>query len=244
MSIFSKKAYLKDLLNGDFIDIHSHLLPGIDDGSKSFDETLELLNSLKNIGFKQFTGTSHIFSGVWNNTKAIIENTATQTNEKLKNHGFFIKPAAEYMMDNHFLELLKNDEKLLTIKDNYVLVEMSYINPPIHLFDILFQLQINGYQPILAHPERYNFYHGNIDAFKKLKNSGCKFQLNLISTTGYYGQAVAKCAKDLLKENMFDFAGSDVHHNRHIESFEQKIIVKNTENLKSIIQNNQFFKIN
>ena len=242
MIFFSKKTYVKDLFNGDYIDIHSHLLPGIDDGSKSIEETIDYMTSLKNIGFKQFTGTPHIFSGVWNNTKEIIEETATVTNKKLANYNFTIKPAAEYMMDSSLFEILKKDTPLLTIKDKYVLVEMSYINPPIQLFDIVFELQIKGYQPILAHPERYNFYHGNLNAFKNLKNSGCKFQLNLLATTGYYGPAVAKCANDLLKADMYDFTGSDVHHNRHIEAFEQKIIVKEIDTLKKNIENNQFFK--
>jgi protein-tyrosine phosphatase len=242
MIFFSKKNYLKDLLNGEFIDIHSHLLPGIDDGSKSIENTLELLQGLKNQGFKQFTGTSHIFTGVWNNTKEIIENTAQKTNEVIKNHGFFIKPAAEYMMDTHFMELLKNETPLLTLKDNYVLVEMSYINPPIQLFEILFEIQIKGYQPVLAHPERYNFYHGNLDAFKKLKNSGCKFQLNMLSTVGYYGPAVSKCANDLLKNNLMDFIGSDVHHEKHLAAFEQKIMIKEIDSIKKLIENNQFFE--
>jgi protein-tyrosine phosphatase len=241
MIFFSKKTYLKDLLKGDFIDIHSHLLPGIDDGSTSIENTLILLEGLKNQGFKQFMGTSHIFAGVWNNTKEIIENTALKTNELIKDNGFFIKPAAEYMMDTQLVELLKNEIPLLTLKNNYVLVEMSYINPPIQLFEILFDLQIKGYQPVLAHPERYNFYHGNIDAYKKLKNSGCKFQLNMLSTVGYYGPAVAKCAQELLKNNLMDFIGSDVHHTKHLAAFEQKIETKEIDSIKKIIENNHFF---
>jgi protein-tyrosine phosphatase len=242
MIFFNKKNYLKDLLYGEFIDIHSHLLPGIDDGATSIENTLALLNGLKNKGFKQFTGTTHIFAGVWNNTKEIIENTAQNTNDIIKNEGFFIKPAAEYMMDTQLMDLLKNDTPLLTLKDNYVLVEMSYINPPIQLFEIVFEIQIKGYQPVLAHPERYNFYHGNLDAFKKLKNAGCKFQLNMLSSVGYYGPAVAKCAQDLLKNNLMDFIGSDVHHERHLAAFEQKIVVKEIETIKKIIENNHFFK--
>jgi tyrosine-protein phosphatase YwqE len=140
------------------------------------------------------------------------------------------------------MDLLKNDTPLLTLKDNYVLVEMSYINPPIQLFEIVFEIQIKGYQPVLAHPERYNFYHGNLDAFKKLKNAGCKFQLNMLSSVGYYGPAVAKCAQDLLKNNLMDFIGSDVHHERHLAAFEQKIVVKEIETIKKIIENNHFFK--
>jgi protein-tyrosine phosphatase len=242
MIFFNKKTYLNDLLNGEFIDIHSHLLPGIDDGSTSIENTLGLLNGLKNKGFKQFTGTSHIFAGVWNNTKEIIENTAKKTNELIKSNGFYINPAAEYMMDNQFMELLKKDKPLLTLKDNYVLVEMSYINPPIQLFEILFEIQIKGYLPVLAHPERYNFYHGNLEAFKKMKNAGCKFQLNMLSTVGYYGPAVTKCAQDLLKNNLMDFTGSDVHHNKHLAAFDQKIEVKEIDTIKKLIENNAFFE--
>jgi tyrosine-protein phosphatase YwqE len=145
------------------------------------------------------------------------------------------------MIDPYFVNLFQN-EPLATLKDNYILVELSYINPPIQLYDILFELQIAGYRPILAHPERYPFYNSNLNEFTKLKNAGCLFQLNLLSTVGYYGIQATKSCELLLKKGLIDFVGSDVHHAKHIESFSNKILVSNVSPLKKAIENNQFFK--
>jgi protein-tyrosine phosphatase len=100
-----------------------------------------------------------------------------------------------------------------------------------------------GYSPILAHPERYTFYFNNFEEYAKLKKSGCSFQINLLSTVGYYGENVTKTANKLLENNMIDFVGSDIHHEKHIAFFDAKIQLKNSENLKTAIQNNQFFRV-
>lgn len=236
------KPRLKDLIPDRYFDIHSHLLFGIDDGSKSFEETLLLLKNLEKIGFSGFITTPHIIKSVWDNTPESINNKYAETKNLLKSHGtdFKIKPAAEYMMDSFFFEKIKS-EPLLTIKDNYVLVEMSYFNPPIHLYDIIFEIQIQGYTPVLAHPERYLFYFKNLDEYKKLKKSGCLFQINLLSTTGYYGKEATITADFLLKKGMIDFTGSDVHNMKHVESFEKRIIVKEKASLKEAFERNSIF---
>lgn len=242
-SFFKSKKTLRDLIPPDFIDIHSHLLPGIDDGSKSFDNTHSLVNSLKEIGFSQFTGTPHIIKHVWENTPETIENSKqiVISGFKSKNEDITLHAAAEYMIEESFATLFKS-QKLLTLKDDYVLVEMSYLNAPIQLYDILFDLQVAGYKPILAHPERYVFYHHNFDEYKKLKKTGCLFQLNLLSTVGYYGKNETLTAQKLLDSGMIDFVGSDVHHHKHVESFEKKILLKNTSPLIEAIKNNEFFR--
>ena len=148
--------------------------------------------------------------------------------------------ASEYLLDDHFLTLAKNKE-LLPLKERYILVEMSYRNPPIQLYDILYQLQTLGYKPVLAHPERYGFYAGELQAFQRLKKAGCAFQLNLLSTVGYYGADITKTAEMLLKEKMYDYVGSDIHHTFHVEGFYKKLKIKNSDTLKSVMQNNQFF---
>ena len=242
LSFLKSKTILKDLIPNDHIDIHSHLLPGIDDGAQTIDDTLYLLNSLKNMGISSFVTTPHIFSGFWDNTKGKIEALEQETNSTLNlNNTTPFKAAAEYLMDDHFVSLFQKGE-ILTLKDNYVLVEMSYLNPPIQLFDIIFDLQIAGYKPILAHPERYLFYHNNFDIYQKLKNAGCLFQLNLLSTVGYYGKEVTETTKKLLSKGLIDFVGSDVHHKKHIESFDNKILIKDLQPLKEAITNNHFFR--
>jgi tyrosine-protein phosphatase YwqE len=120
---------------------------------------------------------------------------------------------------------------------------MSYINAPIQLYSILFDLQVAGYIPVLAHPERYLFYHNNFNEYIKLKNAGCLLQLNLLSVVGYYGPQIAKIAEQMLAKGMYSYVGSDVHHDNHIAAFEQKVKLKDLAPLKEAIANNQFFKV-
>jgi tyrosine-protein phosphatase YwqE len=219
-------------------------MPGIDDGAKTFDQTLELIRALLGFGFSQFITTPHIMGHIWKNTKEDILELENQTIDDLKNHSITIPfhAASEYMMDDQFVKLFQNGE-LLTLKGQHVLVEMSYINAPMQLYTILFDLQVAGYIPVLAHPERYTFYHNNFDEYLKLKRVGCLFQLNLLSVVGYYGDSIAKIAQQLLQKGMYDFVGSDVHHKNHIAAFEQKVKWKDVTALEEVIKNNQFFRI-
>lgn len=239
---FKQKPFLSDLIPDNHIDFHAHLLPGIDDGSSTMEETVNLIIGLQEIGIKKLITTPHVMGEIWKNSKTLILETENKVIDQLEKLTikFPIKAAAEYMMDLEFLELFKN-EKLLTLKENYVLVEMSYLSPPIQLFDIIFELQVAGYQPVLAHPERYNFYHHSLKNYKKLKQAGCLFQMNMLSATGYYGDRVAKAADILLKEQLIDFVGSDLHHTRHLEALHKKIILKNCNYLYPIFQNNSIF---
>jgi protein-tyrosine phosphatase len=243
LSFFKSKPYLKDLLSDDYIDIHSHLLPGIDDGARTISETTRLVKALKEIGINQFITTPHISHYIWDNSPQSIIANHSETKLSLDDHNLQVPfhAAAEYFMDDWFENHFKS-EKLLTLKDNYVLVEMSYMNAPVQLYKILFDLQVAGYIPVLAHPERYYFYHKNLDEYDKLKKAGCLFQLNLLSLVGYYGQRISNVSDHLLKKGLYDFTGSDVHHYSHIAAFSQKIKVNNIATLKEVIANNQFFK--
>jgi tyrosine-protein phosphatase YwqE len=242
---FSKnKPVLKDLIPEGHVDIHSHLLPGIDDGARTFEDTLRLTQALQGFGVTQLITTPHIIEHVWENTQEQILNIKTTTVLELEKNNIRIpfKAAAEYLMDDQFVRLFQS-HSLLTLKDNYVLVEMSYINAPIQLYSILFDLQLAGYIPVLAHPERYLFYHNNFNEYVKLKRAGCLFQLNLLSVVGYYGPQITKIAEQLLTKGMYSYVGSDVHHNNHIKAFEQKVQLKDLAPLKEAIANNQFFKV-
>jgi len=237
------KPYLKDLIPNNFIDIHSHLLFGIDDGAKTFEDSLSLTKALIDIGFSEFITTPHTMQYVWNNTTENILNRNNETVALLQQNSISVpfKAASEYLIDENFAKQFQN-EPLLTLKENYVLVEMSYINPPIQLYNIIFDLQVCGYKPILAHPERYVFYHDNFSEYEKLKKAGCLFQINLLSTVGYYGANVTTLCNKLLEKGMFDFVGSDVHHKNHVKAFDTRINIKNSALLNEIIANNKFFK--
>jgi protein-tyrosine phosphatase len=243
LPFFKSKPALKDLIPNNHIDIHSHLLPGIDDGARNFEETLKLTQALQGFGVSQFITTPHIIQYVWDNTQEQIVANKTTTVLELEKHQVKVPfhAAAEYLMDDQFVSLFQSG-KLLSLKDNYVLVEMSYINAPIQLYSILFDLQVAGYIPVLAHPERYLFYHKNLSEYEKLKRVGCLFQLNLLAVVGYYGDQITKIAEELLKKGMYDFVGSDVHHDKHIAAFDQKVKLKDLSPLKTAIANNQFFK--
>lgn len=236
------KIRLQDLIPNGSVDIHSHIIYGLDDGATNLKDTMFLINKLKSFGYEQFIATPHTTPLVWENSK---EDILAQYDKVLLETGkstTHLRVASEYLMDDSFFKRLEN-ERLLTLKDNFVLVEMSYINPPIQLYEIIMQLISDGYVPILAHPERYNFYKNDYGSFKRLKQAGCLFQLNLLSTTGYYGSGIAEVADYLLKQEMYDFVGSDVHHTKHIIGFSSEVVIKNINALETVIQKNDFFKV-
>ncbi len=240
-NIFKKsKTPITSFFTNDFIDIHAHLLPGIDDGAKDLDTATMLIKKMTELGIKHFVCTPHVMKGVWENSREKIEQTLAKLKIHLQQEGISdisIRTAAEYMLDTGFIELLKS-KNLLCIKDNKILVEMSYINPPINLYELLFEIQIAGYIPILAHPERYNFYHTRYNEYQKLKESGCLFQLNALSLSSYYGKEVNRIALKLLKDELIDFVGTDTHHLQHLDILEKITTNKNTQLIQTITKNN------
>ena len=241
-SFLKSKPTLAALIPSNYVDIHSHVLPGIDDGAKNLKDSQFLMESMINLGFKKCITSPHTMANVYNNTIETIKNAKMKIETDLPDlaQKLDLKAASEYFIDENFIENFKSNP-LLTLKDKYVLVEMSFLNPPIQLHEYLFELQLAGYQPILAHPERYSFYHSNFKEFEKLKKMGLKFQLNLLSSVGYYGPDVAITSDKLLKNGFIDFVGSDIHHKQHIDSFSRKIVLKETKAFETAIENNQFF---
>ena len=239
LSLFKSKPKLAELIPSGYVDIHSHVLPGIDDGAKTLQDTEFLLEEMKQLGFTKCITTPHSMSNVWENTPETIKNALTKVKTNLT-LPFEIKTASEYLLDESVINKAKNGE-LLTLKGNFALVELSYLNAPIQLYDFLYQLQLAGYHVVLAHPERYNYFHSNKKEFAKLKKAGCLFQLNLLATVGYYGKNVAETAKYLLKKDLYDFTGSDIHHKNHIKAFQNKIIVTNGEKITEVMKKNSFF---
>lgn len=216
---FFKKYYVKDLLPG-FIDIHCHILPGIDDGAKTIKNTVELLKEYNLLGVDHFIATPHIMQGFYENTEESIEQSLALVYRVLMDNRLShvkIKPSAEYMLDGGFDGLIEQ-KKCLPLKDNYLLVEFSYLQPPMNFNEIIEKIKDYNYIPVLAHPERYAYFHDKIEVYKKLKQKGCFFQLNLLSLSGYYGKSTQIMAKSLLKENLIDFAGTDSHKKLHLEN--------------------------
>ncbi|CAL2094140.1 tyrosine-protein phosphatase [Tenacibaculum sp. 190524A02b] len=246
MIFFKKKELpLNEVFNDSFVDIHSHLLPGIDDGAKSIENSIELIEKMYSYGIKNFITTPHVLGDVYPNSSQLIKEKETEVKKELLKRGMndiSFTAAAEYMMDEQFVERLKRDD-ILTLKDNYVLVEMSYFNAPFNLYEILFDIQLKGYKPVLAHPERYNFYHNDFQQYYKLKKAGCVFQLNLLSLTEQYGKGVQKITQKLLSENLYDFVGTDTHHMNHLRLLKKIGDKKVVNKIKSLIRNNELFKL-
>ena len=220
-NLFKSKPTLEELIPSGFVDIHSHILPGIDDGPKNVSESISLITKMQEIGFSKIIGTPHSYPGLYDNTTDSIKKSFEEINKELKLN-INIDYASEYMIEHGIIEKAKN-KNLLCIKDNYVLVEMSFISEPEGLFEIIYEICVNGYIPILAHPERYLFYADNFKMYFKLKKVGCLFQMNLLSSTDYYGRGVRQNLEKLLEKELIDFSGSDAHSLRHIEDFYNKL---------------------
>ena len=219
-SIFKKKyPSVPADFSGLYTDMHSHLLPGIDDGSPDSEMSAQLKKGLEEAGFRQFIATPHIMWDLYRNTPASIGG-AIGLLQSQGDHSN-LRAAAEYYMDDHFDQLLEEDAPLMTIHNKMVLVEFSFIAAPLDLKEKLFGLQIKGYQPILAHPERYEYLMAKKSLFDELKSMGCLFQLNLLSLAGYYGKIPGELAAYLISKNYIDFAGTDLHHLRHLQALRQ-----------------------
>lgn len=202
------------------IDMHSHLLPGIDDGLQEVSQTVEFIKSLQLLGYHKLICTPHILSDLYpNNPQTILPKLALVRDAlKAENVDMKIEAAAEYMIDHEFAELIATSKKedLLTIAGDYILVEMSYLAPSPNFDKVIFDLRMRGLQPILAHPERYSYYHNQFEQYERFKELGCHLQVNLLSLSGAYGPNVKKTAEKLFKAQLVDFLGTDMHHERHL----------------------------
>jgi protein-tyrosine phosphatase len=209
-------------------DMHSHLLPGIDDGSPDVATSMQLMKGLVKLGYQKFICTPHIYKELYPNTKATIKAAYEQLLPVVQAElpGVELRYAAEYYLDDHFDALLAGPDKLLTIKDNWVLVEYSFLSPPLDLKEKIFNLQMEGYQPVLAHPERYGYYAGNKKAYDELYDAGCIFQLNLLSLAGYYGKSPAELAHYLIQRGYVKLLGTDLHHDRHLDGLHHPALAK------------------
>ena len=214
-SFFNKKNHV-DNIEWLGVDLHSHLLPGIDDGSPDLETSVYLIQKLNSLGFSKFICTPHIFKDLYPNSAdtilpalALVENALKEKNADIK-----VAAAAEYMVDDTFIV----KEPHLTLPGNFILVEMSYLNETPNIEQIIFDLQIKGYNVILAHPERYLFYHLDRSKLKHLNDMGVCFQLNLLSPVGYYGKEVKRAAEYLLEKGFYDFAATDLHHEKHLQA--------------------------
>lgn len=213
-------------------DIHSHILPGIDDGAPDVETSLQLIQGLYNAGIRKSIATPHIIGDLYRNTPETINNALAKVKEACTaaKIDMEISAAAEYMLDDYFLELLRSKSPLLTLHKNIILTEISYSTAPDNLNMILAEIIAEGYQPILAHPERYHYYHNNYKKYQQLKEMGFNLQVNILSLTGYYGKSVKKAARYILDNKLASLVGTDLHHHNHLQA------LTDDKNKKNIIK--------
>ncbi|MEG1765120.1 MAG: CpsB/CapC family capsule biosynthesis tyrosine phosphatase [Muribaculaceae bacterium] len=225
-------------------DIHSHVVPGIDDGSQNVETSLFLIRKMMEWGITRILATPHVTMSTFENTPPII----TAAFEKLKTAladnkiDIEIGHSAEYRVDGFFENIVKNNEIFL-LPNNHILVENSFLQEPWQLDEMLFDLKLKGYSPILAHPERYKYYMSKPSRYAELHDSDTLFQVNLLSFAGYYGKEVKNMAEWLLENKMIDFIGTDLHNIKHVESITHYLTTKEYRKLaeKADIQNDTAF---
>jgi tyrosine-protein phosphatase YwqE len=201
-------------------DIHSHILPGVDDGAPDVETTVTLVRGLYDLGFRKCIATPHIIGDLYRNTPETIAAALDKAQAAVAAAGIpmEISAAAEYMLDDHFMQLLNTGTPLLTLHKNILLTEFSYSIAPANIEELAFNILTNGYLPVLAHPERYPYFHQRMEDYNRLDELGFRLQVNLLSLTGYYGKAPAKAAAYILNEGLASLVGTDMHHQRHLDA--------------------------
>jgi len=217
--LFDKKRNKEVNLSHIGIDLHSHIIPGIDDGVETIEQSVEMLAKMQNLGFQKAVTTPHVMWDCYKNTPDIILQGLADVRLAAKNAGLQIEvgAAAEYFIDEHFVEMLSNGGQILTLPGNRVLVELPYSTPLMNTSETLFYIIEKGYRPVLAHPERYTYFYSDPSIYKKLCDQGCELQVNILSLGNYYGENVHKMAISLLKQGLITFLGTDAHRRQHLD---------------------------
>lgn len=207
--------------------MHSHLIPGIDDGARTLEDALELVRNMHRLGFSRLITTPHIQAEFYKNTPEIILSGLEKLRVAIaaENLPVTVEAAAEYLLDDGFEEKMNKGE-LLSFGEKFILVEMSYYNPHPNLKAYIFNLQCEGYKVILAHPERYSYWFNDFGKYEDLKGRDVYFQMNTVSLAGFYPEPVRKTAEKLIDKGMIDFLGSDMHNMRYMEALERSLSEK------------------
>jgi protein-tyrosine phosphatase len=231
-NIFStSKSFLPDF-SAVKADMHSHFIPGIDDGARTLEDSVALIRRMYELGYKKLITTPHIQHEFFRNTPEIILNGLGKVRGALKaeNIPVELQAAAEYLIDDGFEEKASKGN-LLTFSGKYILVELSYFNPHPNLKTFIFNLQVDGYKVILAHPERYTYWFSDFSKYEDLKDRGVFFQVNIVSLARFYPDPVKKMAEKLIEKGMIDFVGSDMHNTNYMLALEKSLKEKSLAKL-------------
>ncbi len=218
-SFLLKDAEQKPAIEPLQVDMHSHFLPNLDDGSTSLEESVTLLRWFEDRGYKKIITTPHIIQDQYQNSPETIFPALEKVREAMQAAGSALKieAAAEYFIDEQFIGWLDSDQPLLTLKDKYVLVETGFMNEPAYLREVFFKMRLKGYKPVFAHPERYMYLQIKKEKVEELFDGGVFLQVNLMSLSGYYGPQALKLAEWMIEKGFVHFLGSDCHRIQHLE---------------------------
>jgi protein-tyrosine phosphatase len=203
--------------------MHSHLLPDVDDGIRTTDDALTCLRQFAEWGIQHVVTTPHISQDMYPNTSDLLRNVAAELRTQLETEQIPLTfdVAAEYMVDELFVKRLQENDLLSFGAERYVLIETGWASLPRQLNTWTFQMQVQGYKPILAHPERYPYFRGKTESLVELRQQGCLLQLNLMSLAGRYGAEARRMAQALIQNGLVDFVSSDLHHPRDLPILEK-----------------------
>ena len=206
-------------------DIHSHFIPGIDDGSPDMETTISLIKEMQELGFEKVITTPHVMSDFFQNSSETILHGLNDVRAELNKQqiNMEIDAAAEYYIDYDFEQKI-GKQKFLTFGENYLLVELSFMEAPKNLHEIIFKLQLEGYKVVLAHPERYAYY--DMKDYVEIVNRGVLLQINWLSIIGYYSLQIEKKTIALINAGMVSFMGSDCHNMNHADLYRKCQIKK------------------
>lgn len=210
------------------VDIHSHLLPQLDDGVKDLEEAEHIVSYFHSLGYRKLITTPHVMNDIYRNTPAAIREKLDILRAHLaaKKIPVEIEAAAEYYLDENLMTMLEKDQPLLTVGQNHILFETNFITEPFNLKEFIFLASSKGYKLILAHPERYLYLHGNLAKAQDLLDRGVLFQLNISSITGYYSKPVQRMALKYIDHGWVHWLGSDCHHLKHAALVEKTMTTK------------------
>jgi protein-tyrosine phosphatase len=238
MGIFGNKKLLYPDFSQLGVDLHSHVLPGMDDGSPSLGESVKMLKAMVAAGFSRIITTPHVISALYPNTKEQILGQLYHLREVVFTEDIKIEveASAEYQIDYEFLGKVRKGGVIPFGKNKYLLIELPFMEPSFSCDEILYQVQLLGYEPVIAHPERYAWLMDNKKHYEGLKNRGMLFQLNLNSLNGLYGYPAKLAAHQLIDAGMIEFTGSDAHHSGHV--LELQKVLYNKHFAKLVESNN------
>lgn len=222
-SFFKRKKTINADISRLGADIHSHLLPGIDDGAQDLDQSIAMINKFVELGYKKLITTPHIMSDMYPNSPNTILPALQLVRDEIHrlNIPIEIDAAAEYFTDDYLFNLI-DQEKLLTFHGNHVLFEFSFHTQPMMMHETIFKMQAKGYKPILAHFERYMYFQDTKQA-AEFREKGIKIQVNINSLTGHYGPHPRKQAEHLIDQKLVDVIGTDCHRIEHLLLLEKNL---------------------